>query len=129
MSKRTEQIGDEIRRILSETIQFDLKDPRVGFATITRVEVSGDLQHAQVFVSIMGDQANRKAAMQGLEHAKGYLRRQVAQELRHLRYVPELHLKLDTSLDYSIRIGEVIRELHQTPTASNDDQQTNKTTE
>ena len=113
MSKRTEQIGEEIRQILSEVIQYELKDPRVGFATIVGVEVSGDLAHAKISVSVMGDQDQQRETMEGLERARGFMRRRVAQELRHLRSVPDLHFKLDTSLDYSIRIDEVLRSVRE----------------
>jgi ribosome-binding factor A len=112
MTKRTEQVGEEIQRILSEVIQYELKDPRVGFATIVGVDVSGDLQHAKVRVSVM-DETERADTIEGLERAKGFMRRRVAQELRHLRTVPELHIMLDTSLDYSIRIDEVLRQVDQ----------------
>jgi ribosome-binding factor A len=112
MSKRTQQVSDEIQRILSEVIQYELKDPRVGFATIVGVDMSADLQHASVRVSVM-DETQRADTMEGLERAKGFMRRRVAQELRHLRAVPELHLKLDTSLDYSMRIDEVLRQVEQ----------------
>jgi ribosome-binding factor A len=111
MSKRTRQIGDEIQRILGEAIQYELKDPRVGFATVVGVEVSADLQVARVRVSVMGDDAERHETMQALGRARGFLRRKVAEELSHMRFVPELRLELDTSLDYSIRIEEVLREV------------------
>src|SRR5438105_651527 len=111
MSKRTQQIGDEIQRILGEVIQYELKDPRVGFVTVVGVEVSADLQHAKVRISVMGDEAQRQETMEGLERAKGFMRRQIAQELRHLRLVPELHLILDTSLDYSLHIDDVLRQV------------------
>jgi len=111
MSKRTQQVGDEIQRILGEVIQYELKDPRVGFATVVGVDVSGDLQHASVRISVMGDTAQRSATMQGLERAKGFMRRRVAQELRHLRSTPDLHLVLDTSLDYSLHIDDVLRQV------------------
>jgi ribosome-binding factor A len=111
MSKRTEQVGDEIQRILGEVIQYELKDPRVGFATVVGVVVSGDMQHARVRISVMGDDEQRQATMAGLERAKGFMRRRVAQELRHLRAVPELHLDLDTSLDYSLHIDDVLRQV------------------
>ena len=113
MSKRTEQVGEEIQRILGEVIQYELKDPRVGFATVVGVDVSGDMQHARVHVSVMGDQEQRRETMAGLERAKGFMRRRVAQELRHLRAVPELHLDLDTSLDYSLHIDDVLRQVAQ----------------
>lgn len=111
MSKRTQQVGDEIRRILGEVIQYEVQDPRVGFATVVAAEVSGDLQHVQVFVSVMGDAEQRRETMGALEHAKGFLRRRIAQELRHMRTVPELHLNLDTSLDHSERISELLRQV------------------
>lgn len=110
MSKRTQQVGDEIQRILSEVIQYELKDPRVGFATVVGVDVSADLQHAKVRVSVM-DETQRADMLEALERAKGFMRRRVAQELRHLRMVPELHILLDTSLDYSIHIDEVLRQV------------------
>ena len=109
MSKRTEQIGEEIQRILGEVVQYELKDPRVGFATVVGVSVSADLAHAKVRVSVMGDEAQRKETIAALERARGFMRRRVAQELRHLRSVPELHIELDTSLDYSLHIDEVLR--------------------
>jgi ribosome-binding factor A len=111
MSKRTEQVGDAMQRILGELIQYELKDPRVGFATVVGVDVSGDLQHAKVRISVMGDPTQRHETMEGLERARGFLRRRVAQELRHLRMVPELHLVLDTSLDYSLHIDDVLRQV------------------
>lgn len=109
MSKRTEQVGDEMQRILGEAIQYELKDPRVGFATVVGVDLSSDLQHAHVRISIM-DAEQRSETMAVLERAKGFLRRRVAQELRHMRTVPELHLILDTSLDYSMHIDQLLRQ-------------------
>lgn len=100
-----------MQRTLSEVVQYELKDPRVGFATIVAVEVSADLQHATVHISVMGDEEQRKETMEGLQRAKSFLRHRVAQELKHMRYIPELHLKLDTSLDYSIHIDDVLREV------------------
>jgi len=110
MSKRTLQVSDEMQRILSEVIQYELKDPRVGFATVVGVNMSADLQHATVRISVM-DETQRADTMEGLQRAKGFMRKRVAQELRHLRAVPELHLMLDTSLDYSIHIDEVLRQV------------------
>ena len=110
MSKRSQQVAEEILHISSEVIQYELKDPRVGFASIVAVEVSNDLQHARVKISIM-DESQRVDTMQTLEHAKGFMRRRVAQELRHLRMVPALHLELDTSLDYSMHIEQLLRQV------------------
>jgi ribosome-binding factor A len=113
MSKRTQQVGDTIQRVLGEVIQYEIKDPRVGFATVTGVEVSGDLQHATVNISVMGDDEEKTATMEGLQRARGFMRKRVAEELRHMRFVPELHLKLDSSLDYSIKIAGVFREIEE----------------
>lgn len=111
MSKRTEQIADEIQRIVGEVIQHEMKDPRVGFATVVGVELTADLHIATIQISVMGDEAQRQTTMEGLERAKGFLRRRIAQDLRHLRTVPDLRLKLDTSLDYSLHIDEVLRQV------------------
>lgn len=110
MSRRTEQIGDEIQRVLGEVILNEVKDPRVGFVTITGVTVTPDLSRANVRVSIMGDDAQRKETMQALQRAKGFLRHRVGDEIT-LRIVPELVLHLDTSLDHAMRIGELLNNI------------------
>lgn len=107
MSKRTDQVGDEIQRILGEVIQTELKDPRVGFTTVTGVTMTPDLLRANVRISVLGDETERRETMRALEHAKGYLRRRVGEELT-LRQVPELRLHLDTSLDHAMRITELL---------------------
>jgi ribosome-binding factor A len=109
MSKRTEQLGHEIQRILGEIIQYELKDPRVGFATVVGVEVTADLQIARVRISVMGTPDERRETMAALERARGFLRRRLAEELNYLRFVPELRLILDTSVDYSLHIDELLR--------------------
>lgn len=114
MSKqRLQQVADTIQQILGEVIQSELKDPRVGFATVTGVEVSADLQRATVRVSVMGEEAEQAATMEALQRARGFMRKRVAEEMRHMRFVPELRLVQDTSLDYSIRIAEVLREVEE----------------
>lgn len=110
MSKRTEQIGDEIQRILGEVIQSEVKDPRVGFVTVTGVTMTPDLLRANVRISVLGDDKERKTTMQVLERAKGFLRRRVAEELS-MRQTPELKLHLDTSLDHALRIGELLHQI------------------
>jgi ribosome-binding factor A len=112
MSRRTEQVGHEIQRILSQVLEFDLKDPRVGFVTITSVNVTPDMQRANVNVSVMGDEAERRESLRALERAKGFLRRRVGEELS-LRQVPELKLHLDTSLDHALRIGELLNDVEE----------------
>ncbi len=110
MSRRTEQVGDEIQRVLGGIIQNEVKDPRVGFVTVTGVTVTPDLSRANVRLSVMGDETQRKETMRALERARGFLRRRVGDEIT-LRTVPELVLHLDTSLDHAMRVGEVLRDI------------------
>ncbi len=110
-TRRTRQIADTIQQVLGTVIQNELKDPRVGFATVTGVDVSADLSYATVRISVMGDDLEQDETMQALEHARGYLRRRVAEELRHMRSVPELRLRRDTSLEYTNHIEDVLRQV------------------
>ncbi|MGB9736743.1 MAG: 30S ribosome-binding factor RbfA [Chloroflexus aggregans] len=109
--QRLQQVADTMQRILGEVIQTELKDPRVGFASVTNVEVSADLQHAKVYISIMGTPEERATTMAALQRARGFLRKRVAEEMRHMRFIPELHLIEDTSIDYSLHINDVIRQI------------------
>jgi ribosome-binding factor A len=111
--QRLQQVADRIQHVLGDVIQSEIKDPRVGFATVTGVEVSADLQHATVHISVMGDDTEKADTMAGLQRARSFLRRRVAEEMRHMRYIPELHLMLDTSLDYSVHIDEVLRQVEE----------------
>ena len=111
--QRLQQVADEIQRVVGEVIQYELKDPRVGFATVTGVEVSADLQRATVRVSIMGEPEEQAETLEGLQRARGFIRKRVAEEMRHMRFTPELRIVHDTSLDYSIRIQEVLREVEE----------------
>ncbi len=111
--QRLQQVADTMQRILGEVIQKELKDPRVGFATVTGVEVSADLQHAKVRISVMGSPAEREATMAVLQRARGFLRKRIAEEMGYMRFIPELHLIQDTSLDYTMHIDEVFRAIQQ----------------
>ncbi|GHO83043.1 ribosome-binding factor A [Dictyobacter formicarum] len=109
---------------LSELIRTRLKDPRVGFASITRVEVSGDLRHAKVFVSVMGTPEEQKETMSGLKNASGFLRHELASRLT-LRYMPELSFKLDTSIEEGARILSLINQVEQEDRARANAEQAN----
>ena len=109
---RQEKLGELIAVELSELIRTRLKDPRIGFASITHVEVSGDLRHAKVFVSVMGNPEEQEATMQGLKHATGFLRHELAGRLT-LRFMPELVFKLDTSIAEGARILDLIQKIEQ----------------
>lgn len=114
---RQEKLGELIAVELSDLLRTRVKDPRVGFASITHVEVSGDLRHAKIFVSVMGTDDERAATMQALKHATGFLRHELAERIV-LRYMPELVFKLDTSIEQGSRILELIRQVENEQTAS-----------
>ncbi len=107
---RQEKLGELIAVELSQLLRTRVKDPRVGFASITRVEVSGDLRHAKVYVSVMGTPEEQVATMQALKHASGFLRHEVAERIT-LRYMPELIFKLDTSIEEGSRILALIQQI------------------
>jgi ribosome-binding factor A len=89
----------------------EIKDPRIGFVTFTRVELSEDLRHAKVFVSSIGAEAEKARALQGLASATGFIRRHLGRAL-HLRYTPELSFLLDDSLEHGAKIAQILRQLH-----------------
>jgi len=103
------RVDEAVRAVLSDVIAQDLKDPRVGFVTVTAVKTSPDLRHARVYVSVLGDEPVRAASLTGLQSAHGYLQRRVAAELR-LKHTPSLVFKYDDSVDRGMRIGELLAE-------------------
>lgn len=109
--RRPEQVGEIVRQVLAAAIARELRDPRVGLVTITRVEVSGDLSHAQVAVAVPGTEADRLRALEGLSSAAGFLRGRVARELS-TRTVPEIHFALDRGLEHAARINALLAELN-----------------
>ncbi len=109
-TRRQEQLGEVIAEELSDLIRTRMKDPRIGFASITGVELSADLRHAKVFVSVLGTPEEQRATLQGLEHAAGFLRHELAQRL-NIRYTPEILFKLDESIARGTRILQLIHEM------------------
>ncbi len=110
-SRRPEQVGETIRQVVADALsRGELRDPRIGLVTVTRVDVTADLSHAKVFVSPLGDDAERERAMEGLESAAGYLRSLVAKVLT-TRSVPELHMELDRGLEHAQRIEQILADL------------------
>ena len=107
--KRTDRVAELIRAELGRII-LQLRDPRVGFVTITRVELSADLHYAKVFYSVIGNQAKRGETQEALRHARGFLQKDLAQEL-NLRYTPHLDFYYDQSLDHSLEIGGILKEI------------------
>ncbi len=109
---RQEKLGELIALELSDLLRTRVKDPRVGFASITHVEVSGDLRHSKIFVSVMGTPEEQAATMKGLKNATGYLRHELATRIS-LRYMPEIAFKLDTSIAEGARILDLINKIEE----------------
>jgi ribosome-binding factor A len=110
MSQRTDRLDSQIRAELAELLQREMKDPRVGFATITRVETARDLGTAKVWVSIMGTDVEREKTMKALTDAAPWLRRQLGERLT-VRHVPQLLIRHDDSIEAGDRVLRLLREL------------------
>ncbi|MFL5707209.1 MAG: 30S ribosome-binding factor RbfA [Ktedonobacteraceae bacterium] len=123
---RPEKLGELIAAEISELIRTRLKDPRVGFASITHVEVSGDLRHAKVFVSVMGSAEEQAETMKGLKHASSFLRHELASRLV-LRFMPELTFKLDTSIAEGARILDLIQQVEEKEKAQQQSSKSDRT--
>jgi ribosome-binding factor A len=110
--QRAQRVGELIHKEISALLIKGLKDPRIGFVTITAVDVTPDLHLARVYFTTMGDAPSRKSTEQGLQSAVPYLRRELGKRLR-MRYVPDLLFQFDSSLEYGNRIESLLREIHQ----------------
>ncbi|HET8980436.1 MAG TPA: 30S ribosome-binding factor RbfA [Solirubrobacteraceae bacterium] len=106
---RMRRVDEAMRAVLSDAIAKDLKDPRVGFVTVTGVKTSPDLRHARVYVSVLGDEQARSASIEGLKSAHGFLQRLVATELT-LKHTPSLTFEYDESVDRGMRISRLLDE-------------------
>jgi ribosome-binding factor A len=106
---RMRRVDEAMREVLSDAITSELKDPRVGFVTVTAVDTSPDLRHARVFVSVLGEQPVRRLSMAGLRSAQGYLQKRVAGELR-LKHTPTLEFAYDDTVDRGQRINQLLAE-------------------
>jgi ribosome-binding factor A len=110
---RMRRVNESLREVLSEAVA-DLSDPRLGFVTVTGVRCTPDLDHATVYVQILGGEARRRKGLEALEHARGALQERVAREVR-LRRVPRLVFSYDESLDRGLRINALLDELNLGP--------------
>jgi len=108
--RRVARLGEQFRREITEILQREVKDPRVGFVTITAVDVTPDLFHARVYVRVMGDEARKKEALEGLDAAASFIRGELGQRL-HIRRIPELRFEIDRSLEHAQRIEQLLREV------------------
>ena len=112
-SRRPERVSELIRQHVGAFLTADVRDPRIGFVTVVGVDVSPDLSHANVRVSVMGTEEEKAKSLEGLASAARYLRAQLANGL-HLRTSPELHFHLDRGLEHAQRIERVLKKLKET---------------
>lgn len=119
--RRTDRLGEEIREEVAKIIGRDLKDPRIGFVTVTRVELTHDLRNAKIFVGVLGDPAERQKTLSGLRKASGFVRREIGRRIR-MRITPEIAFQLDTGLDATDRVAQILQEVHAADAASGADE-------
>ena len=106
---RMRRVNEALREVLSARIAGGLKDPRVGFVTVTAVDTSPDLRHARVYVSVLGDEDERAETMEGLESSRGFLQAGIARELR-IKHTPTLQFEHDEGLERGMRISRLLDE-------------------
>jgi ribosome-binding factor A len=109
---RVERVAEQMKKEVADIVRTSIKDPRIGFVTVTRVEVAGDLQHAKVYVSVLGNDEAKQGTMDALNRAVGFIRGEVGRRLR-MRVTPELQFKLDESGEYSAHIESVLKKIRQ----------------
>ncbi|RFU67813.1 30S ribosome-binding factor RbfA [Bacillus sp. V59.32b] len=122
MSLRANRVGEQMKKELSEIIGRKIKDPRIGFVTVTDVAVTGDLQQATVYISVLGDEEQRENTLKGLAKAKGFIRSEIGQRIR-LRKTPELAFEFDESISYGNKIDTLIHQIHSEEKPSQKDEE------
>lgn len=110
MSFRPERLAEAIKKEVSELLRDELKDPRIGFVSITAVEVSKDLRYANIYASVLGEPADQKATIKALTGAQGFIRSELGRRIR-LRYTPELTFKLDQSIDRASKLIKLMEDV------------------
>ena len=108
---RANRVAEQMKKELGEILTRKIKDPRVGFVTVTDVEVTGDLQQATVYISVLGDDNKKKDTLLGLAKAKGFIRSEIGTRIR-LRKTPEINFEFDEALEYGNRIETILRDIN-----------------
>jgi ribosome-binding factor A len=119
MAERMRRVTESVRQVLSEAL-LELKDPRIGFVTVTGVVTSPDLRHARVYVSVLGNDKKQQKSMAGLEAAHGVLQARISRELR-LKRTPQLEFSYDPSVEHGVRMSALIDELAPPPPGPDDE--------
>lgn len=110
MSMRANRVAEQMKKELGDIIGQKVKDPRIGFVTVTDVEVTGDLQQATIFISVLGSDSQKEDTLKGLTKAKGFIRTEIGQRIK-LRKTPEIGFEFDTSVAYGNRIDTLLRQV------------------
>lgn len=118
---RQEKVAEAIKKEISNIIHDELKDPRLGFTTITRVEITADLRYAKIFFSVLGEDQDYKRTQEALDSALGFIRKLIAQRIK-LRFAPQILFKEDRSCEYSLKIQQILDEVKK----SNESKKSNK---
>src|SRR5690625_1760281 len=108
---RTNRVAEQMKKEIGEIINQKIKDPRVGFVTVTDIDLTNDLQHATVYVSVLGDESEKEESLIGLSKASGFIRSEVGKRIR-LRKVPEVVFKFDEAHEHGNRIESILRNLN-----------------
>lgn len=108
---RVGRVGEQIKKELSTLIQMELKDPRIGFITVTGVEVTGDLSQARVYLSVLGNDEQKEETLKALARGTGFLRSELGKRIR-FRHTPELIFKFDQSIEYGSRIESLLEKIN-----------------
>ena len=108
---RANRVAEQMKKELSDILSRKIKDPRVGFVTVTDVEVTGDLQQAKVFISVLGDERKKQDTLLGLAKARGFIRSEIGNRIR-LRKTPELTFEFDEAYEYGSRIDSILKDLN-----------------
>lgn len=108
---RAHRVAEQMKQEMTDIISRRLKDPRVGFVTVTGVDVTGDLQQAKVYFTVLGDEEKKAATMEALEKASGFIRSEIGKRIR-LRKTPEIFFEFDESIEYGNRIEKILSDLN-----------------
>ncbi len=120
--KRSSRVGEELKREISDIIQNNLKDPRLGFVTVTAVEVSDDLRQAKVFYTVFGQNREKKGSQIALNRAAGFIQQEIGKRIR-LKFIPQLSFHYDSSVEYGARIDELLNQIRQKEQKTTDEDQ------
>ncbi|MFC4617386.1 30S ribosome-binding factor RbfA [Camelliibacillus cellulosilyticus] len=108
---RVNRVAEQMKKELSDIIAHRLKDPRIGFITVTGVDVTGDLQQATAYITVLGGDDKKDDTLKGLNQAKGFIRSEIGKRIR-LRKTPEIDFKIDESIEYGNKINRLLHDLH-----------------